>query len=123
MRKSSIYAIVGYILRAGACVGTFFGVKASIDGFNKRDQIQVQYREAYGKQFQYEQDHTGEDYSNNPEYLALVSEVNAYDEQMGKQEKDARLKFWTISIPSIIVPLILFSVTTAIWTEKQKEDL
>lgn len=123
MRKSSIYAIVGYLITAGACVGTFFGVKASIDGFNKKDELQDEYRKADGQQFAYEEEHSGEDLTNDQEYQALVSNANSLKEQVSKQDASSRLKLWTISVPTILVPLICFAITTAVWTEKQKEDL
>ena len=123
MRKSSIYAIVGYLVTAGACVLTFFGVKASIDGFNKKDDLQDQYRLAYGQQYSFEEEHSGEDLTSNSDYQALVSATSAATVNVEKQDKDARTKFWAFSVPSILLPLICFSITTAIWTEKQKEDL
>lgn len=123
MRKSSIYAIVGYALTVGACVLTFFGVKASIDGFNKKDELQDQYRLTYGQQAKFEEEHSGEDLTNNAEYQALVSDTNAAKAKVNDQDKNARTKFWAFSVPSILLPLLCFSITTAIWTEKQKEDL
>lgn len=123
MRKSSIYAIVGYLVTAGACVLTFFGVKASIDGFNKKDDLQDQYRLAYGQQYSFEEAHSGEDLTSNSDYQALVSATSAAKVNVEKQDKDARTKFWAFSVPSILLPLLCFSITTAIWTEKQKEDL
>lgn len=123
MRKSSIYAIVGYTLTAAACVLTFFGVKSVIDGFDKKDSLQEEYRVAHGAQFAYEEEHAGEDYSNNEEYLALVSTTNDLHKKVASQDSTSRLKLWTFAVPSILLPLVLFSVTTAIWTEKQKEDL
>lgn len=123
MRKSSIYAIVGYTLTAAACVLTFFGVKSVIDGFDKKDSLQEEYRVAHGAQFAYEEEHAGEDYSNNEEYLALVSTANDLHKKVASQDSTSRLKLWTFAVPSILLPLVLFSVTTAIWTEKQKEDL
>ena len=123
MRKSSIYAIVGYAITAGACVLTYFGVKASIDGFNNKDKLQDTYRLAYGQQFAYEEAHSGEDLTSNAEYLALVSATDAAKADVNKQDKEARTKFWAMSVPSILLPLVCFSITTAIWTEKQKEDL
>ena len=123
MRKSSIYAIVGYTLTAAACVLTFFGVKSVIDGFDKKDSLQEEYRAAHGAQFAYEEEHAGEDYSNNEEYLALVSTTNDLHKKVASQDSTSRLKLWTFAVPSILLPLVLFSVTTAIWTEKQKEDL
>ena len=123
MRKSSIYAIVGYTLTAAACVLTFFGVKSVIDGFDKKDSLQEEYRAAHGAQFAYEEEHAGEDYSNNEEYLALVSTTNDLHKKVANQDSASRLKLWTFAVPSILLPLVLFSVTTAIWTEKQKEDL
>ncbi len=123
MRKSSIYAIVGYLITAGACVGTFFGVKASIDGFNTKDDLQDEYRKAHGQQFAYEEEHSGEDLTNDQDYQALVSNTNSLKEQVSKQDAASRLKLWTISVPTILAPLICFAITTAVWTEKQKEDL
>ena len=123
MRKSSIYAIVGYSLTAAACVLTVFGVKSVIDGFGKKDSLQEEYRVAYGAQFAYEEEHAGEDYSNNEEYLALVSTTNDLNKKVANQDSTSRLKLWTFAVPSILLPLVFFSVTTAIWTEKQKEDL
>ena len=123
MRKSSIYALVGYLITAGACVLTFFGVKASIDGFNKKDNLQDEYRLAYGQQFAFEEEHSGEDLTSNVEYQSLVSATNAAKEKVDSQDKSARTKFWAFSVPSILLPLICFSITTAVWTEKQKEDL
>ena len=123
MRKSSIYAIVGYTLTAAAFVLTFFGVKSAVDGFNKKDGLQAEYLQAFGRQFAYEEEHKGEDYSQNAEYLALVKEAEDLDKKVDAQDASSRVKFWSFAVPSIILPLVVFSITTAIWTEKQKEDL